>query len=95
MRMMKDLGIRTEETAQMTLKEECVLYGGLSLLYRLIAERRRKQTRFFVSVELNGERAGSYLGDDLLRAWDTYSKLVRGAVTPCSLQEVLSDLKVV
>ncbi len=87
--------IHPGDPEQMILQEEAVLYGGLSLLYRFIAERCMRQTRYLISIELRGERADSYLGEDLLRAWEVYSKIVRGAVTPCSLREVLEDLKVV
>ena len=87
--------IPTEVPVQMILEEEAVLFGGLSLLYQLLAERCMRQTRYLVSIELRGERAEAHLGEDLLRAWETYSKIVRGAVTPCSLREVLEDLKVV
>lgn len=76
------------------LKEEQVLFGGLSLYYRFTVESREGEPRFGVSVELGEEIAGGYLGNNLNRAWDLYNRLIKGAVTPCSLLDVLSDFQV-
>ena len=68
-----------------------VLFGGLSLYYRFTVESRQGEPRFGVSVELGEERAEGELGNHLGRAWELYALVVKGAVTPCSLEDVLSD----
>lgn len=73
------------------LKEEQVLFGGLSLYYRFTVESRLGEPRFGVAVELGEERSAGDLGNHLGRAWELYALIVKGAVTPCSLYDVLSD----
>lgn len=85
---------RTESGRLIVLKEEQVLFGGLSLYYRFTVESRSGEPRFGVAVELGEERASGALGNHLGRAWETYALIVKGAVTPCSLCDVLSDFSV-
>ena len=73
------------------LKEEQVLFGGLSLHYRFTVEGKEGIPYFGILIDLNGERAKGYLGNQLIRAWNQYLQIVKGAVTPCSLEDVLTD----
>lgn len=82
---------QTQTDSVIVLTEEQVLFGGLSLHYRFTVEGREGIPRFGILVELNGESARGYLGNQLTRAWNQYLKIVKGAVTPCSLDDVLSD----
>lgn len=77
------------------LKEEQVLFGGLSLDYYFTVESRGGEPRFGVSVRLGEEGASGYLGNRLGRALELYTLIVKGAVTPCSLYDVLSDFTAV
>ena len=77
------------------LKEEQVLFGGLSLYYRFTVESLGGEPRFGIFVDLDREQARGDLGNTLPRAWDRYLRIVNGAVTPCSLSDVLTDFTVV
>ena len=83
-----------ESSKLIVLKEEQVLFGGLSLYYRFTVESRFGEPRFGVVVELGEENAAGELGNHLGRAWELYALIVKGAVTPCSLYDVLSDFTV-
>ena len=83
-----------ESSKLIVLKEEQVLFGGLSLYYRFTVETRGLEPRFGVAVELGEERASGDLGNHLGRAWELYALIVKGAVTPCSLYDMLSDFTV-
>lgn len=85
---------QAESSRLIVLKEEQVLFGGLSLYYRFTVESRRGEPRFGVAVELGEERSVGDLGNHLGRAWEMYALIVKGAVTPCSLYDVLSDFTV-
>ena len=85
---------QTQNQKRIVLKEEQVLFGGLSLYYRFTVESLRGEPRFGVAVELGDENARGYLGNNLNRAWDLYVTIVKGAVTPCSLSDVLADFTV-
>ena len=82
---------QTQTDSVIVLKEEQVLFGGLSLYYRFTVEGREGIPHFGIMVELNEELAKGYLGNQLVRAWNLYLKIVKGAVTPCSLDDVLAD----
>lgn len=84
----------TESGRWIVLKEEQVLFGGLSLYYRFTVESRLGEPRFGVAVELGEEWSAGDLGNHLGRAWELYALIVKGAVTPCSLNDVLSDFTV-
>ena len=84
-----------ESRTLIVLKEEQVLFGGLSLYYRFTVESRLGEPRFGVAVELGEEHSSGDLGNHLGRAWEIYALIVKGAVTPCSLCDVISDLTVV
>ena len=83
-----------QNSRSIVLKEEQVLFGGLSLYYRFTVENRQGEPRFGVAVELGEENARGELGNHLGRAWELYALIVKGAVTPCSLGDVLSDFAV-
>ncbi len=74
------------------LMEEQVLFGGLSLMYRFFATGTGNDVEYGISVELGSETATQMLGNRLLRAWELYHSIKRGAVTPCSLSEVVNDI---
>lgn len=76
------------------LKEEQVLFGGLSIYYRFCVRAEKGEPRFLIAVTLGEENAVREIGTHLMRALNTYQKIVGGAVTPCSLDDVLADITV-
>ena len=88
-------GFDAQNDRLIVLREEQVLFGGLSLYYRFTVESLGGEPRFGIAVNLDREKATGDLGNNLPRAWERYLRIVKGAVTPCSLSDVLSDFKVV
>ena len=80
--------------ARIVLKEDQVLFGGLSLHYRFSVRSEKGEPRFSIEVCLGEEEASSEVGNHLVRALEIYRRIVGGAVTPCSLDDVLSDITV-
>ena len=69
--------------------DECgIVLCDRPLRYRLL----RCERGYVIEVRYDGERAAAFAGADLLRAASAYQKIVRGAVTPCTLDDVLADL---
>lgn len=78
-----------------TLKERSVQYRGLSLGYRLRAICDGRSTRYAVEVTLIGrERACAALGNDIETALAHFHAICRGAVTPCTLSEVVCEMQI-
>lgn len=74
------------------LEEECVLFGGMLLRYRLEKERESgSDSGFSVRVNLGNEECVASLGSNLSFALDCYRMLVCGRVTPCTLNDVVED----
>jgi len=52
----------------------------------------RTQKGYWVEARFSGDRARAFAGNDLLSAATVYTAVVRGAVTPCTLGDVVHDL---
>ena len=63
---------------------------GESVRYRLY-EGRFAGCRYYVEVTYREERAAAYLGEDKGRAQRLYELLVKGTVTPCTLESIVVD----
>lgn len=79
-------------TSKMILKEEHVYFGGMSLSYRFLARSRRGVCSYAVGVRLGREYCEAELGGEPDSSYGHYQKIVRGCVTPCTLEEVVRDL---
>lgn len=73
------------------LVEETVLYEGLQLHELFWQETSTRQ--FYVSVDYRGESATAALGEDPAFAADCYRAIRDGGVTPCTLCEIVADLR--
>lgn len=67
-------------------------YGGLSLLYSLVAMGSDAAVRYDVTAELGGKKQTVTLGTDIDKAFAIFQQLWKGAVTPCVLKETVSDI---
>ncbi len=85
----KLLACRTE----MDLAEDHIYFGGMHLDYRLIAVQADGVRHFSVFIAKDGEKAVADVGGVLFRAMEIYQRIVRGGVTPCTLEEVIADLR--
>ena len=66
----------------------------LSLDYRLQAVMLgRGSGGLWITVETDEDRERAYAGEDLARAITYFDRIVEGGVTPCTLQDVVSDLQ--
>lgn len=61
---------------------------GCTLRHRLLQTERG----YYVEATLSGETVSLFAGTDFLVVAVAYVKIVRGAVTPCTLADVLHDL---
>lgn len=58
--------------------------------YRL-CECRFAGCRYYVEVRYREERAAAYVGEDKEKALRLYEMLVKGTVTPCTLEAIVAD----
>lgn len=79
-----------ERTAPCALCEACETVAGEQVRYRLY-EGRFAMPQYYAEIVMGGERAAAYLGEDREKAEEIYAALVRGTVTPCTLQAVVED----
>ena len=76
-------------TEQERLIEECgATLCGRPLCHRLLADGQG----YSIEVRFGEERATVPAGADLLFAATAYTAIARGAVTPCTLADVMADL---
>ena len=61
---------------------------GRPLRYRLL----RNERGYVIEARYGDDSAAVFAGNDLFGAASAYRKIVRGAVTPCTLADVLADL---
>ena len=81
------------EIARITLREETRNSLGYPLSYRLCLAGDEAHPHYLISVAAsNGEQSEIAVGGDLLRSIDDFHRIVRGAVTPCTLAEIGEDL---
>lgn len=74
----------------------CVLYenyeavAGERVRYRLY-EEDFAMPQYYAEIVMGDERAAMYLGEDREKAKEIYTAILRGTVTPCTLQAVVED----
>jgi len=71
--------------------EESVVVRGVLLLYRLWS-RRTSVTEYAVEIATANEARFAFLGRELVGAAQIFSRLVKGTVTPNTLDDILADL---
>ena len=77
---------------QKILADAVIRYGGMLLRYRLI-DTGEIAERFHV-VAVNGRECAEFpVGDDICFASDCYRAVRDGSVTPCTLGDVIADLR--
>ncbi len=87
---MKNNGLIKE--GSVLLSEDHVCFGGMHLIYQLLVCPADLRHRFCICIKKDEESAQAPAGSDLARAMTCYRRIVEGAVTPCTLEEVLADL---
>ncbi len=75
------------------LSEDRIYFGGMNLTYRLSVCTGRSLHRYRIEVQKEDEFAAAEVGNDLERALSCYRSIVRGIVTPCTLEEVVRELQ--
>ena len=73
------------------LIKETVFCEGLQLRY--VFGYRPGERQFFIFAECGGDSAMAQLGDDPNFAACSYRTIRDGGVTPCTLEDVVSDLR--
>ncbi len=79
-----------ERTKLCVLCRDCETVAGEAVQYRLY-EGRFAKPQYYAEILMGGERAAAYLGEECERAREIYAALVRGTVTPCTLQAIVED----
>ena len=74
------------------LREEKKATKGLLLRYRFCGCCFAKK-QYYVEICLGNERAAAYLGTDKEAACEVFKALVDGTVTPCTLADIMEDIK--
>lgn len=86
----------TETTASLqavaVLREEKRSVEGLELRYRFCGCYFAKG-QYYVEICLGNERAAVYLGTNKEAAYEVFKRLVSGTVTPCTLADIMEDIK--
>ncbi len=88
---MKQLLEGTE--TEVTLAEDHIYFGGMHLDYRLSVRDANAGREFIIFVGKGSEHQEAGAGRELERALECYRRVVRGGVTPCTLCDVLEDLR--
>ena len=83
----------TNAQNRITLHKEHVYFGGMNLTYQLVLERGTELHSFCIRVIKGSEIREVDVGTDLSRALSWYEAIVRGTVTPCTLEEVIRELQ--
>ncbi|MBR2020061.1 MAG: hypothetical protein IKA53_06670 [Clostridia bacterium] len=66
--------------------------AGISLTYRLFVTYQNRKPRFSVCVR-TADQSEAELGEDFFQAITRFQMLTEQAVTPCTLHDVLCDLR--
>ena len=81
-----------ENSPAVLLTEDHADFGGMSINYQLLLRNDYGERRFRIRVKNGGELCEGDMGRELDRALKDYRKIVTGSVTPCALDDVLSEL---
>lgn len=77
----------------LVLSERYNTVAGKRYRYRLFAAASSDNaTQFYMTVSGGGEYSEGYIPTDLTQATEILGAITNGGVTPCTLNEVLSDL---
>ena len=76
-----------------SLTEDHIYFGGMHLSYRLLITVGERFHLYRIRAEFGEEFDEVEVGSDLSQAMFCYQSVVRGGVTPCTLEEVVRDLK--
>ena len=77
------------------LSEEHIYFGGMNLSYQLLLCKQADINSFHIRVVRETEIGEAEVGTDLSRALSWFQSIVRGVVTPCTLEDVIHDLQFV
>ena len=74
------------------LHEELRRVDARIVRYRFCLSRFA-HNEYYVEILFEGERAAASLGKDYSNAGSLFEQLVRGLVTPCTLSDIIQDIK--
>lgn len=78
---------------KVTLREATAHVARQSALYRF-SRSDFTLPQYYVEIFYAGERAAVCLGTDKERAGQIFDLLVRGRVTPCTLCDIVEDMRI-
>lgn len=74
------------------LREETRRVEAYLVRYRFCVSRFA-DTAYYAEIFLDEERAAAHLGKDLTTSQELFERLVNGVVTPCTLLDIMQDIK--
>ena len=74
------------------LREELRRVGEQLVRYRFCTSRFA-HPEYYAEIVLGNERAAAHLGEDYPTAQILFDRLVCGTVTPCTLCDIIADIK--
>lgn len=83
----------SEQNGRIALEEDHICFGGMKLTYQLLLNISGGVRHFSVRVLMEKESAEADAGYRLPQALDYYHSILFGAVTPCTLDDVMHDLR--
>ena len=80
-----------ESIEPFSLTEDTATIGGMLLRYRLSVDPQKTDGKFRIRITYSDESCEVPVGEDLFFALNCFRQLVRCAVTPCALEDVMQD----
>lgn len=77
---------------EQTLERVCITVGNTAVTLRLF-RLRVAQAQYYAELSADNERCCAYLGERCEGARSVFRVLVKGGVTPCTLRDIVNDLR--
>ena len=81
----------TQKTSRLLIKEETLHRRRMLLTYRLWSVGCGRRSYYLISITGNGDTAEARASSDAEIAMEEFRTVVKGTVTPCTLEDVLAD----
>lgn len=73
------------------IRKSTLIVAKKKVIYRLY-EKITPSSQFFLQVIRGVEAAWGYVGQDFAQAARLFDMFVRGAITPCTVPDIMNDL---
>lgn len=77
----------------MLLTQDVIRFGGMQICYSLHVKEDFPTNQFEIRVSKEDERMRAVVGTCLEDAIEYYHRIMKGIVTPCTLEDVMKDFE--